>query len=167
MKKAIALSALIIPALLFSAAETVGYLGVSTQGLSEAMKIALEVDHGLLVEQVHEGSPAEKAGIEPGDIITEIADEKIDNYKTLRGIVRTRPNERVTVNIYRKGKKLQKNATIGTREKSQLRFEVDLPDLPDLKAILGTKELQEHMDDLKQELDQLKEEIEEIKKNLK
>ena len=166
MKIAIAFLAMTIPVLLFSEPEMVGYLGVSTQGLSDAMKIALEIGHGLLVEKVHEDSPAEKAGIEPGDIITEIADEKIDNYKSLKEIVRMRPDERVIINLYRKGKQIQKTVTIGAREKSKLRFEVDIPDLPDLKAILGTKELQEHIDDLKQEIEQLKKEIEQIKKNL-
>jgi predicted metalloprotease with PDZ domain len=167
MKTTFALILLTVPVLLFSEADTVGYLGVSTQGLSDAMRIALEIDHGLLVEKVHEDSPAEEAGIEPGDIITEIANERIDNYKNLKEAVRSRPNERVAVNIHRKGKQLKKTVVIGVRDKSKLRFEIDIPDLPDLKVILGTKELKEHIDDLKQDIERLKKEIEEIKKNLK
>lgn len=167
MKRTIAIITLALPLLLFGDGETIGYLGVSTGGLSDAMKIALEIDHGVIVEKIHDDSPAEKAGLEVGDIITEIDKAQIIDYRDLKEAVAKRPNERVAVTAYRKGTKLSKMITLDEREKSRLRLEVDIPEIPDLKVILGTKELQEHIDNLTQEIEQLKEEIEQIKKQLR
>ncbi|MGB7055724.1 MAG: PDZ domain-containing protein [bacterium] len=167
MKRTIAIIALALPLLLSGDGETIGYLGVSTGGLSEAMKIALEIDYGVIVERIYDDSPAEKAGLEVGDVITEIDKEQISDYRDLKEVVAKRPDERVTVSVYRKGTKLSKMVTLGEREMSKLRLEVDIPEIPDLKVILGTKELQEHIDNLTQEIEQLKEEIEQIKKQLR
>jgi serine protease Do len=167
MKTTIVVVLLALPLFLFSTTEMTGYLGVSTQGLSEAMKIALELDHGVLVEKVHNDSPAEQAGILVGDIITEIDKAEISDYRTLKEAVSKQPNEPVVVTLYRKGKKMSQTVILGAREKSKFKLEVDIPDLPDLKVILGTKELQENIDKLTQEIEQLKKEVEQIKKQLK
>jgi serine protease Do len=167
MKRTIIGIALALPLLLFGSTDTIGYLGVSTGRLSEAMKIALQIDQGVIVEKVHEDSPAEKAGLEVGDIITEIDKTPIIDHRDLKKAVSERPNERVTMTVFRKGEKMSKTTTLGEREKSKLRFEVDIPEIPDLKLILGTQELQEHIDDLNRDIEKLKEEIEQIKKQLK
>ena len=167
MKRSLAIMSLALPLLLFGDADMVGYLGVSTGRLSDAMKIALQVDHGVIVEKIHDDSPAEKAGLEVGDIITEIDKAQITDYKDLKKAVARRPNDRVTIAVYRKGKILSKDITLDEREKSKLRLELDIPEIPDFKVILGTKELQKHIDNLTQEIEQLKTEIEQIKKQLK
>lgn len=167
MKKTIMIMVMVLPFLLFSDTEMTGFLGVSTEGLSEAMKVALGIDHGVLVDKVHADSPADKAGIQVGDIITEIDKAPITNYRTLKEAVSPKPGKRVTVAFYRKGKSMSQNVVLGEREKSKLKFEFDVPDIPDLKVILGTKELQEHIDDLTQEIEKLKQEIEQIKQQLK
>jgi len=165
MRKIVGIMLLILPLALFGDREAVGYLGVSTQGLSEAMKIALAIDHGVLVEKVHDDTPAEKGDIQVGDIITQIDKADIIDYKTLKKVVRERPDERVAVTIYRRGKKMSKMVTLGAREKSSL--EIDIPDIIDLKTILGTEELQKNIDDIKNQIEQLKIEIEQIKNRLK
>jgi len=167
MRKIVGIVLLVLPLMLFGDREAIGYLGVSTQGLSEAMKIALDIDHGVLVEKVHEDAPAAQGGVQVGDIITEIDETTIIDYRTLKKVVKERPKERVTVTLYRKGKKMSKTLTLGEREKSKLSLEVDLPHIIDLKAILGTEELQENIDDIKNQIEQLKEEIEQIKSRLK
>jgi serine protease Do len=167
MKRTMIAMAFVLPLLLFGSTDTIGYLGVSTGRLSDAMKIALEVDQGVIVEKVHEDSPAEKAELEVGDIITQIDKAQIIDHRDLKKAVAERPNEKVTMTVFRKGKKMSKTITLGEREKSKLRLEVDIPEIPDLKVILGTQELQEHIDNLTQELEQLKEEIDQIKKQLR
>jgi len=104
MKK-ILIIAIAIPLLLFAKEETIGYLGVGIAELSEAMKMALDIEHGILVDKVYEESPAEKAEIKVGDIIFEIDAEKITNYETLKQVVAARPNEKVRIQIYRAKKK--------------------------------------------------------------
>lgn len=167
MRKIVGIMLLILPLALFGDREAIGYLGVSTQGLSEAMKIALAIDHGVLVEKVHDDTPAEKGGIQVGDIITQIDKADIIDYRTLKKVVKERPDERVAVTIYRRGKKMSKMVTLGAREKSKLSLEIDIPDIIDLKTMLGTEKLQENIDDIKNQIEQLKIEIEQIKNRLK
>ena len=167
MKSTFVIILMTIPLLLFGDTDMIGYLGVSTGRLSDAVRIALGVDHGVIVEKIHDDSPAELAGLEVGDIIMEIDKVQITDYKDLKKAVAARPNERVSITVHRKGKKLTKNLTLDEREKSKLRLELDVPDMPDLKVILGTSELQEHIDKLTQEIEQLKVEIEQIKKQLR
>jgi membrane-associated protease RseP (regulator of RpoE activity) len=167
MKKTIAIIALALPLLLYAAEDMMGYLGVSTGRLSAAMKIALDIDHGVIIEKIHDGSPAQDAGLEIGDIILEIDKTEITGYKDLKRSVAKRPNERVAISVLRKGKQMSKMITLGEREKTKLKLEVDIPEISDLKVILDTDELREHIDNLTEEIEKLKQEIERIKKDLK
>ncbi|MDH4210377.1 MAG: PDZ domain-containing protein [candidate division WOR-3 bacterium] len=167
MKTIILLMTLFIPLSMHGNEDTVGYLGLSTQNLSEAMKIAFDVDYGLLVDRIYEGSPAEEGGMNVGDIIQKIDGNEIRDYKTLRKIVRENPSKRVTVSLLRKGKQISKTVTLGAKEKSRISINIDIPEIPDLQVILGTKELQDNIAELRVELDELKRELEEIKEQLR
>jgi Do/DeqQ family serine protease len=50
------------------------YLGVQVQDLTRDLASALGAEgrHGVVVREVEEGSPAERAGLEPGDVILEV-----------------------------------------------------------------------------------------------
>ncbi|MBO5321998.1 MAG: trypsin-like peptidase domain-containing protein [Clostridia bacterium] len=59
---------------------------------------------GAVVLSVASGSPAEKAGIQRGDIITEYDGKKITEYTILENeIMNSKPGEKVKVKIYRGG----------------------------------------------------------------
>ena len=167
MKRTIAIIALALPLLLHAGEDMIGYLGVSTGRLSEAVKIALNIDHGVIIERIHDESPAQEAGLEVGDVIMEIDKTNISSYKDLKKTVAKRPNERVSMSILRKGKQMSKRITLGEREMSKLKMEIDIPEIPDFKVILDTEELRKHVDDLTEEIEKLKQEIEMIKKDLK
>lgn len=168
MKAITAITVLTFPLLLLGGQEVIGYLGVSTHGLSDAMKIALDVDHGVLVERVHEDSPAEKAGVKVGDIITKIDDDLIKDYKTLKKAVAAKPNESVSMTLYRQGKQLSKTLTLGERKKSKLKLEMDIPeiaDIHDIKIDVDTEEIERVIEEIKEELEKVKEELEQLKKH--
>ena len=167
MKRTIAIIALALPLLLHAGEDMIGYLGVSTGRLSDAMKIALDIDHGVIVEKIHDESPAQEAGLKKGDIIMEIDKTKISCHKTLAKTVAKRPNERVAISVLRKGKQMSKMVTLGDREVSKLHLDLDLPEIPDFKVIIDTEELRELVDDLTAEIEHLKQEIEQIKKDLR
>jgi len=57
------------------------YLGVAYRMVSKQSAILNEVPQGAYVEEVVEGSPADKAGVEKGDIITEIDGVKLSEEK--------------------------------------------------------------------------------------
>lgn len=84
-----------------------GYLGVRLQrvegGLAEALDLA--PDAGVLLSQVEEGSPAEKAGLAKGDIITKFGSEAVGTPGDLRTAVRgAKAGEKVKVTYLRDGK---------------------------------------------------------------
>jgi S1-C subfamily serine protease len=65
------------------------FLGVLMQELSDEVLEGLDttVKRGVLVTEVVEDSPAEKAGIEEGDIIVEFMGKKVDSPDELRDLV--------------------------------------------------------------------------------
>ncbi|MCB1213171.1 MAG: Do family serine endopeptidase [Chlamydiia bacterium] len=81
-----------------------GYLGVLVQGLNQDLAKALNHNRveGALVAEVQSGSPAERAGIKRGDLITEVNGKRVDNPGTLRKIVAlTYPGKPLEIKLYR------------------------------------------------------------------
>ena len=66
-----------------------GYLGVQIRELNPEVAARLNVpkDTGVVVAEVFDHTPAAKAGIQAGDILTTLAGKKIKDAKTLQGIV--------------------------------------------------------------------------------
>lgn len=95
-----------------------GFLGVETKELSDQLKKYFEVDHGVLIESVIEDSPAQKAGLKAGDVITEISGKKIEDHGDLiRTINYYDPGETVEVKYSRKGKSSSVKVELGERKK--------------------------------------------------
>jgi serine protease Do len=65
------------------------YLGVAIQPVTPqlAEKFGVKLQQGALLADVPQGTPAEKAGLRPGDIIVEFAGKKISNPQQLQGVV--------------------------------------------------------------------------------
>jgi len=83
-----------------------GWLGVSIQPLtSDLMKqFNLSDDNGVLVGDVVEDSPAEKAGIQRGDVIVEFNGVAVKDVRQLRNIVAdTSPGKEIPVKVIREG----------------------------------------------------------------
>ncbi len=169
MRKTLFVIMLAVPLLLWADETTVGYLGVHLDNLSDAMKKALDLDNGVLVEKVVEESPAEKGGIEVGDVILKIDDNDIKDYGDLKAVVRERPNERVAMRIHRSGKTMTKHIELGEKERMKIELDLDIPDLEELENALVIKkgELEEELENLKEELEGLKLELEALKEDLR
>jgi serine protease Do len=83
-----------------------GRIGVVIQEVTKdlADSFGLPKPIGALVNQVEKGSPADKAGVEPLDIIVSFDGKQIGSSSDLPRIVgSTRPGARATVQILRKG----------------------------------------------------------------
>jgi len=92
-----------------------GWLGVSIQEVTPelARQFQLDKDHGTLVADVVEGSPAEKAGIEHGDVIIEFGGKQVDEPYNLRNIVAgTPPGTEVEMKVIRNGETIALKVTI-------------------------------------------------------
>ena len=83
-----------------------GRIGVQIAAVTKevAESIGLGKAQGVLVRGVEEGSPAEKAGIEAGDIITRFDGKAIDKPADLpRAVGNTKPGSKVGISIFRRG----------------------------------------------------------------
>lgn len=96
---------------------TRGFLGVSLQPIDSDLAEAFgtSTTQGALVVDVVEGSPAEKAGLKQGDIITKMNGMSVKGPGQLRNdVVLLPPGTKVTLTINRDGKTMSLPATLGT-----------------------------------------------------
>jgi len=114
----------IVPQLEKTGHVTRGWLGVSIQDVTPALakSLGLKAEKGALVAQVVSGGPAEKAGIEQGDVITEFDGKEVSSSKDLPRIVASTPvGNSVTVRVIRNGKTLDLQTKVGEmQEKAEI-----------------------------------------------
>jgi len=90
-----------------------GYLGVALSDIPADMKDELKATQGILIRSVEKGMPAERAGIEPGDIVTEVDGAPVRNESHFREMIADKgPGATVTLKILRDGKPLTVRATL-------------------------------------------------------
>lgn len=82
------------------------YLGVSTAPLSDALRESSKLKGGAHISSVIDDTPAAKAGLQAGDIITAVDNDAVDGPKELSEAVRSHePGDKVKVTYYRDAKK--------------------------------------------------------------
>jgi serine protease Do len=100
-----------------------GWLGVFIQEVTSdiAETLGLEESGGALVSSVNENSPADIAGLEPGDVILSFDGKKIERMRDLPRIVaETDIGTTVVVEIFRGGRLSTVDVTLGELEKAEL-----------------------------------------------
>jgi len=93
-----------------------GWLGVMVQSMTKelAASFGLEDARGALVTEVTAGSPADRAGIQRGDVILSVNGKPLDEMNDLPRQVAALPvGEQARVTIYRDGKERQLKVKIG------------------------------------------------------
>lgn len=83
-----------------------GRLGVAVQELTPELAKSFNLNNGrgALVTAVEKGGPADKAGVEPGDIIVRFGEKGIERAIDLpRLVASTKPGSSVSVRFWRKG----------------------------------------------------------------
>ena len=106
------------------------WLGVYIQNVDDNVAKALKLSNrdGALVSDVVEKSPAEKAGLEQGDVIVEFNDVLIHDSAHLKNIVSsTPPGSLSKVIIFRDEKKKSVNVTLEEIKKSDDKTIVSMP----------------------------------------
>ncbi len=122
---------------------TRGRIGVSIDQVSKelAESLGLAKPEGALVRGVESGSPAAKAGLEPGDIIVKFDGKPIEKSADLPRIVgNTTPGSRAVVSVWRRGKVQDLRVTVGQVEPEEVAAKPPAPaDKP--KATVQSKGL--------------------------
>jgi len=96
-----------------------GRLGVQIDQVSKevAESLGLSKPQGALVRGVEQGSPAEKAGLEPGDIILKFEGKSIDKSSDLpRMVGNTKPGTRSALQVWRRGGMREVQIVVGEFE---------------------------------------------------
>jgi serine protease Do len=93
------------------------WIGIGVRPLTEAKLKALGLkagEMGVSVELVYEGSPAQTAGIEPGDVILKIDGKTVAEGKSVQDIVRAhKVKDILKVTYWREGEEKATEMTIG------------------------------------------------------
>lgn len=98
------------------------WLGVSGVTVDQEVRDKLKLEDGLsgvLISSVAQSSPAQKAGIEPGDIVTQIDGEKINRVEELvEKVAAKQPGQKMELTYEdRKGREESGQATLSARPK--------------------------------------------------
>lgn len=95
-----------------------GWLGIEVQPLTPelAESFGLEGRPGIVVAAIYRNSPAERANLQPGDIILSIDGQPAsDGRKSMNLVAQAKPGEEVSIAIVRNGQALELRTEIGLR----------------------------------------------------
>ena len=95
-----------------------GWLGIEVQPLTPelAESFGLEGRPGIIVAAIYRNSPAERANLQPGDIILSIDGQPAsDGRKSMNLVAQAKPGEEVSIAIVRNGQALELRTEIGLR----------------------------------------------------
>lgn len=99
---------------------TRGWVGVGVQDLTRDLAESFDRprESGALVSEVVRGSPADKAGIKPGDILTAVEGKPVtDSAGVLHLIAALKPGRQVALKLVRNKAETEVKVTIGKRPK--------------------------------------------------
>ncbi len=156
-----------------------GYLGIYPE----------DAENGVLVVEVLDNTPADKAGLNSGDIITEFKGERVKSQKQLRNLIATtRPDEKVRIMVLRDVQPKIVNAVMGRARPRFGQLTEKLlalpPAVPGVEVLVpqvtgtdfyyqaetyreGQETYQEEMRKLKEEIKRISKEMERISRELK
>jgi membrane-associated protease RseP (regulator of RpoE activity) len=158
-----------------------GRLGVSVINLSDQLAEYFKVPDGkgVLVEKVHENTPAERADLRAGDVIVKINDREIDTASRLRRVLSTYDaGEDIRIETIREGSRRTISVQLEERSMSEFYlpdFEVPHFDSEEFEVRIfgpGGKEefkrnieesIRPGMEDLKIQMDQLRERLQDMR----
>ncbi len=143
-------------------AESTAFLGVTTERLSRRVTDSLKIESGVRVTEVSNDSPAEKAGLKEGDVITAIGDEKVSTPENLSEIIGAKkPGEKVEVQFNRRGRIRTATAELAGRSSYERlfggtpRMDLRMPGSPDGRD-KQIDEMQRQIEHLRRALDSLR-----------
>jgi regulator of sigma E protease len=103
--------------------------------LAQGAEVPVYQDQPPVVGALAPGSPAERAGIQPGDLIVSVAGDEVETWDDLFIAVGTRPDREVSLTLVRGGQ----TQTVSVRTESEGRFEIgNIGVLPDINPIVAS-----------------------------
>lgn len=93
-----------------------GWIGIDARDLSDSLKHMLGVDRGIVVLDILEDGPADRAGVMPGDLLTQLGDDLIgDSRAAIKHITASKPGSRIALHAVRDGAPYVTMVTVSRR----------------------------------------------------
>jgi serine protease Do len=95
-----------------------GYIGVAMQDVDEGVAAALGIDRnrGTLIRSVTPGGPADRGGLQQGDVVVSVAGQPVTPDQTLAFLIAQQPiGSRIPLEVIRQGQR--RNLTIAVAER--------------------------------------------------
>ena len=119
------------------------WLGVETQEVTaeKTKELKLSAERGVVIGKVLEESPAAKAGLKDGDVVTEINGERVEGTVQFRRMIRETPAGRtLQLTVWRDGRSQKVSATLGKMQENRKRrmnampqvFNFRTPEMPEV-----------------------------------
>jgi membrane-associated protease RseP (regulator of RpoE activity) len=161
-----------------------GYLGVQVQDLTRSLQRAMDLQgvEGALVNRVEEDSPADKAGIQKGDVVVRLGRADTPGADDLTTAVRSmKPGTRTTITVVRDGARKSLDLVVGSRPEGETPETPEMPQMPDLRGmgrvspdqmhmyqdmIRQRQDMGHQMEELKAQISRLADEIRELRREL-
>lgn len=91
-----------------------GWLGIT--GRDQALRPGQQPRHGAPIAEVHPSTPAAKAGLRGGDLVTSVDGRTVDDFDDLRGRIGEHPpGDKVRLKVLRDGKVVKVDAVLSQR----------------------------------------------------
>jgi serine protease Do len=129
------------------------WLGVETQEVTaeRAKELKLSAERGVIIGKVLEESPAAKAGLKDGDVVTEINGQRVEGTVQFRRMIRETPAGRsLQLTVWRDGRSETITATLGKMQENHKRlmgampqvFNFRIPDIPEFAPVPGVPSIE-------------------------
>jgi serine protease Do len=110
-----------------------GWLGIGIQQLTPELseEFGVKETDGVLVNEVFSGDPADKAGLQPGDIITKVNDREVGTPSTLSKLIaQNPPGQSVKIDLLRSGKLVHYTIQLSERPQKPTTVKATPPEPP-------------------------------------
>jgi serine protease Do len=92
------------------------WMGIAMQAMDGELRQQFGVDYGVLISDVMEGDPAERAGLQAGDVILQVNGKRMNSAHDVQfAVLKNKPGAKVQVLVDREGK--QKTFEVKLRQK--------------------------------------------------
>jgi len=145
-----------------------GYLGVTLVEITPALRehFGVASDAGVMVGGVEADSPAAKAGIQVGDILTGIDGERIDSVSDLsRAVRRKKAGETVTLDLSRDRGKKQLKVAVAERKPKEIHLSGLGPKLRKY-AWAFSEDSEKSLERLQERLDEMDKKLKDLEKKM-